>query len=106
MRSTKFQLGSDVTDKAKAKSSKGTAVLSVRLTIDELAKLDAASKLAGKSISQVAREAIASYAAIAAHTANVTISGKYLAYSLGDASYVGRAEAQSKYEKVVLTGVM
>ncbi len=106
MKSTKFQLGADVTDKARAKTAKGTAVLSVRLTTDELEKLDAASKLAGKSISQVAREALASYAAFATHGANVTISGKYLAVSLGEASYVGRGEAQSKYEEVVLTGVV
>jgi len=51
-------LGEDVTDLAGQRSRGGTTVLSIRLSLDELAEIESISRATKKTISQVAREAI------------------------------------------------
>jgi predicted DNA-binding protein len=89
-----IELGREVTAQARAKEKKGTAVLSVRLSIEELKKLDAASRITGKSIAQLAREALSSYAAFATQSVNVTVTRRDFAISSGAANFVGRGDAR------------
>ena len=56
-----YVLGEDVTAQAAAKASKGTAVLSVRLPIEDLATLESLSRVTGRTTSQLVREALTSY---------------------------------------------
>lgn len=53
-----YVLGQDVTGAAVSKSRAGSAVLSVRLTADELAAIEAVAIKTGKNLSQVVREAV------------------------------------------------
>src|SRR5687768_10747650 len=69
-------LGADVTERARAKSNKGTAVLSVRLTTQELAKVDAASRATGRSVAQITREALAGYSTYLTQEPSITISAR------------------------------
>ncbi len=55
-----YVLGKDITHLAKGEH-KGTVVLSVRLSRAEFANIERISRLSGKTVSQVAREAIARY---------------------------------------------
>ena len=54
-------LGENVTQFAKAKSGKGTAVISVRLSTDDISRLETVGRASGKTVSQVVRDAIAAY---------------------------------------------
>ncbi len=56
-----YKLGRDVTESAQAQKERSTIVLSVRLSGSELAHLEKLSRESGKTISQVARQAIAAY---------------------------------------------
>ena len=58
-----YDLGKEVTSAAKSKTQQGTAVVSVRLATEEVARLERITRATGKSISQVIREAIAAYEA-------------------------------------------
>ncbi len=54
-------LGKDVTNAAQAKGQRGTTVISVRLSTDEVARLEQIGRLSGKTISQIVRDAILAY---------------------------------------------
>lgn len=56
-----FVLGSDITPQAAARSRKETVVVSVRLPSDEFARVERTSRLQGRTVSQIAREAINAY---------------------------------------------
>ncbi len=56
-----YELGKDVTRIAKSGMKRETAVISVRLTKAEVARLEAIGLESGKTISQVIRDAIAAY---------------------------------------------
>jgi predicted transcriptional regulator len=53
-----YILGEDVTAAATVKGRRGTSVLSVRVSNQELARLDALSQMTGKTFSQIVREAL------------------------------------------------
>jgi hypothetical protein len=53
-----YVLGQDVTEAAASKTKGGTTVLSVRLTTEELAAIEAVADETGRTLSQVVREAI------------------------------------------------
>ncbi len=53
-----FILGEDVTGQAKSKSRGGTAVIAVRLSLEELAQVESISRETGRTVSHVVREAI------------------------------------------------
>ncbi len=57
-RVTQVQLGRNVTSLAAAKEKKGTVVLSVRLSVDDLAKLEAVSHITGNDSSTRERSLI------------------------------------------------
>ena len=56
-----YELGKDVTQIAKTDTKLQTAVISVRLTKADVARLEAIGRENGKTISQVIRDAIAAY---------------------------------------------
>ena len=92
-RSQEFELGADVTGAAAAKVKKQTAVLSVRLTVDELSRLEAGSRMTGKAVSQLLREALKGYLLfIGQESVNVTVSRHDMdtTVSAGGESYVAR----------------
>jgi hypothetical protein len=51
-------LGKDVTELFGSKEKRGTVVLSVRVSAEELEAIEAASDAEGKTVSQVVREAV------------------------------------------------
>ena len=53
-----FVLGEAVTNGMRGRTRKDTVVLSVRLPIEEFCRLEAAAKMEGKTVSQVARAAL------------------------------------------------
>ena len=55
-----YKLGKNVTEKFRG-SPKGSVVLSVRFSIDELKRLEALCQETGKTVAQVVRESVASY---------------------------------------------
>jgi hypothetical protein len=55
-----YMLGEDVTSAARPRSKSGTAVLSVRLTAEELSAIERVALETGKTLSQVVREALRS----------------------------------------------
>ena len=55
-------LGRDITDLALGKS-RDAVVLSIQMPIDELAHLERLSAAAGKSLSEIVRDAVAAYRA-------------------------------------------
>jgi hypothetical protein len=61
MEADEFVLGEEVTQAARGKPRRETAVLSVRLSVEEIAELEALSRASGKSMSQILREALLSY---------------------------------------------
>ena len=54
-------LGDNATRLAKSERRRETAVLSVRLAVDEVDRLEALGRASGKTVSQVIRDAIAAY---------------------------------------------
>lgn len=56
-----YVLGANVTKKARKGTAKETAVMSVRLTTNEVAHLESLSRSTGLSVAQIIRDAIASY---------------------------------------------
>ena len=56
-----YVLGEEITATSKAKKQTGTGVLSVRLSTEELTRLDQISRSTGKTLSQLVREAVAAY---------------------------------------------
>jgi len=56
-----YELGADVTNQAKPRERRNTAVLSVRLPTPDIIALESASEACGKTTAQVVREAIAAY---------------------------------------------
>src|SRR4051794_10054426 len=56
---TEDTLGGDGTEVMAPKARRSTTVLSVRVTSEELAQLEIASRATGKTLSQLVREAIA-----------------------------------------------
>ena len=57
----KYELGRNITRLAAAGEKKETSVVSVRLTVSEIAKLEGIAQENGKTVSQVIRDAVASY---------------------------------------------
>jgi|SRR6266536_1527686 len=53
-----YVLGQDVTKAAESKNRSGSVMLSVRLSADELAAIEAMADASGKTLSQVVREAV------------------------------------------------
>jgi metal-responsive CopG/Arc/MetJ family transcriptional regulator len=56
-----YVLGDDVTRFARSKGQSGSAVLSVRLSAEELAAIETVAEQTGKNLSQVVREAVRTY---------------------------------------------
>lgn len=56
-----YELGDDVTSLAAGKSAHPTAVLVVRLSLDELSRVESMSRETGETPSQMVREALANY---------------------------------------------
>ena len=70
-----YVLGEEVTSAAVATSRQGTAVLSVRLPADEIGAIENISRAAGKTPSQVVREALRAYLHVQRHAqAAITVS--------------------------------
>ena len=94
-----FVLGDDVTSLARSRLRKGSVVLSVRLSAEELAAVDALASENGKTPSQIVREAIRDYVhGSRAVVPTVTISlvgGSTLA--TGAVSIVTRAASAVNY---------
>ena len=55
-----YKLGKDVTEKFRG-TPKGSVVLSVRFSIDELRRLELLCQETGKTVAQVVRESVANY---------------------------------------------
>ena len=53
-----YVLGQDVTKAAESKNRSGSVMLSVRLSAEELAAIEAMADASGKTLSQVVREAV------------------------------------------------
>ena len=58
-----YELGDEVTELAGSKKRRETVVLSVRVSIDELGRIEEIARRTDKTVSQVARKAITSYSA-------------------------------------------
>jgi hypothetical protein len=58
---SEYELGEEVTQLAKGKGAKNTTVVSVRLSVEEVARLEGWSQQTGKSISDIVRDAISNY---------------------------------------------
>lgn len=63
-----FELGRDVTAHAKADGKRETVVLSVRVTGEELRRLEILARNSGRSVSQLVREALNAYTPAASGT--------------------------------------
>ena len=88
-----FELGENVTSRAKSKSQRGTAVLSVRLPVSELTELEIFANASGKIPSQIAREAIREFLQsprYAQPTVTISLEGG-MSMSTGAAQVVARA---------------
>ncbi len=87
-----YTLGSDVTSSARPDGSRtGTVVLSVRVRIEELAEIEATSRATGKSLSQLVRDAVATYLHFQRTGAHVvTISDRSHTTSTGELGSVGK----------------
>ena len=55
-------LGDNITEMAASRRRAETAVISVRLGLDEIARLEEMGRASGRTVSQVIRDAIAAYA--------------------------------------------
>ena len=60
-RTEEYELGGDVTRLAKSSTKRETGVISVRLPISDIARLEEVGRESGKTVSQVIRDAIAAY---------------------------------------------
>ena len=60
-RDEEYELGKNITPLATKGTKRETAVISVRLTTGDIARLEAIGRETGKTVSQVVRDAIASY---------------------------------------------
>jgi hypothetical protein len=75
MDADEFVLGEDVTEAARPRARKESAVLSVRLSAAEIAELEALADAANKSLSQIVREALHAYRHLVAGTQpTITVS--------------------------------
>jgi uncharacterized protein (DUF1778 family) len=94
MAAEEFMLGEDVTSRAKARIHKNTVVLSIRLSSDELAEIEAAANATGHTVSQVVREAIRNCLHTMRRAEPVIILSvqEGLTISLGDVGSSSRAE--------------
>ena len=61
MQNQEYELGKDVTNSARSKTARDTAVVSVRLPVEDVARLERLCHQTGKSMSQIVREAIHGY---------------------------------------------
>jgi predicted transcriptional regulator len=100
---TEYELGLDVTEKVRKRSSTETAVLSIRLSVAELARLDALARAKGRSISQIVRDAIAGYAG-GEDQSYVTISQKEATTTTGNVNYTAKgAEVVNRESNLAVT---
>jgi len=60
-REQEYELGKNITPLATKGTKRETAVISVRLTTGDIARLEAIGRETGKTVSQVVRDAIAAY---------------------------------------------
>ena len=58
---TEYELGRDVTPLAAGGRKKDTAVVSVRLPVSDIARLEGIGRENGKTVSQIVRDAVAAY---------------------------------------------
>ena len=66
-----YKLGEEITDVALGKRAKETVVVSVRLTSEEFSRLEKLCEQAGKSMSQLVREAISAYEGLSGQSSGV-----------------------------------
>ena len=59
--SKEYVLGAKVTEAAKGRKQSASVVLSVRLSTEELVRLESLSESTGKTVAQIVREAISNY---------------------------------------------
>lgn len=60
-RHEEYELGNEVTHLATSKAKQETSVISVRVTINDIGRLEGIGRESGKTVSQVIRDAIAAY---------------------------------------------
>lgn len=107
---TDYELGENVTGLARASRSKlGNVVLSVRLSSEELARVEAVAEEEGKTLSQVVREALRKHASetrrkARARQPQVTISTPGLTLSLGWEHQASQPNLISETRRLVPVG--
>lgn len=95
-----YALGDDVTSSVAAKPRTGTVVLSVRVRVEELAAIEAASRATGKSLSQLVRDAVSTYLHFQRTGGHVvTISDRSRTTSTGQPGPLGKG---TRYETISL----
>lgn len=85
-----YVLGRDVTEQAQARESRGTVVISFRISADEFDALSDIAVGQGKTISQVAREAFRQ-----GLTSNGPIQWAAMSFPGGNMVYFGNAESST-----------
>ena len=60
-RNEEYELGKEVTHLATSKAKQETSVISVRVTKDDIGRLEGIGRESGKTVSQVIRDAITAY---------------------------------------------
>jgi hypothetical protein len=104
MATYEYELGKEVTDKIKSKA-KGTVVFSVRLTTDELKRLEVVSQESGKTVSQVVREAINSYSTVTSLTGRVLTTFSFVSGPTISSGEFSQIVSNSRQEPVLLREV-
>jgi hypothetical protein len=102
MNADEFVLGEDVTEAARPRGRKESAVLSVRLPIEEIAEVEALSRAANKSMSQLVREALQAYRALIERS-QPTITVSVYGGATFSTGYVGQASYGVETEKELAT---
>ena len=103
-----YSLGADVTTKARKGTARETAVISVRLTTSEVARLERLSQSTGLSISQIIRNAIAAFEVKETEVIMESWSGSRFevgSFELGSFGF-GNVVIENSNESVDLTGIV
>ena len=88
-----YILGDDVTARAGAETRRGTVVLSVRVSVDDMSRLEKDSHRVGKSLSELVRDALRGYIFRPEYEQSVAmVSSRYLNVSIGEFAQTSEAQ--------------
>ena len=100
-----FILGDNVSQAARGKDRRDTTVISVRLSNDEVARLERLGLASGKTVSQIVRDAISAYEVRQHHVLVALPNGSVVAYGAAQYGTFGYSSSEQEPPDDISTAI-